>query len=162
MLLQFVPSARGSLPQIAQGTMANSGFRHLQGQNTSLNGLNAYVGVYQGQMQGLGNVVTMAAHVVHGRNVYVFAGLAPANQFEGVQSEFTSSIRSFRQLSASEAASIRPNRVDLHTVRGGETWQSIAERSGGLVKPATLAIMNNYEPGQRPRAGDRIRIVVAG
>jgi predicted Zn-dependent protease len=113
-------------------------------------------------MEGLGNVVTVAAHIVHGRNVYMFAGLAPPNQFQAVQSQFAASIRSFRELSRSQAASIRPNRVDVYTVRAGETWQAISERGGGLVKPATLAIMNNYEPNQPPRAGDRIKIVVEG
>lgn len=162
MLLQLVPNARGSLQQIAQATMANAGFRQLQGERASLNGLDAYVGTYQGTVQGIGNVVTIAAHVVHDRNVYMFAGLAPPNQFQAVQQQFTASIRSFRELSASEAASIRPNRIDLYTVRGGETWESIAERSGGLVKPSTLAIMNNYELKQQPRSGDRIRIVVEG
>jgi predicted Zn-dependent protease len=88
--------------------------------------------------------------------------LPPANQFNGAQNQFLSSIRSFRQLSQQEASNIRPNRIDLYTVRGGETWQSIAGRSGGLVKPDTLAIMNNYDPNQPPRAGDRIRIVVSG
>ena len=57
---------------------------------------------------------------------------------------------------------MRPNRVDIYTVRNGETWQSIAQRSGGVVKPSTLAIMNDYEPNQPPRAGDRIKIVVEG
>ncbi len=162
MLLQFVPNARGSVQQIAQATMANAGFRQLQGERANLNGLDAYVGTYQGNLQGIGAVVTIAAHVVHDRNVYMFAGLAPPNQFQGVQQQFISSIRSFRELSASEAASIRPNRIDLYTVRGGETWESIAERSGGAVKPSTLAIMNNYEPNQQPRPGDRIRMVVQG
>jgi hypothetical protein len=52
--------------------MANAGCQ-LQGERASLNGLDAYVGTYQGAMQGLGNVVTMAAHIVHNRNVYMFA-----------------------------------------------------------------------------------------
>jgi predicted Zn-dependent protease len=113
-------------------------------------------------MQGLGNVVTLAAHVAHDRNVYLLAGIAPANQFDAARREFTTSIRSFRALSQSEAAAIRPNRVDLYTVRGNETWQSLAQRTGGLVKPTTLAIMNDYEPNQPPRAGDRIKVVVEG
>lgn len=162
MLLQLVPNASGSVQQIAQGSMANAGFQQLQGERARINGLDAYVGTYQGNLQGLGNAVTVAAHVVHGRNVYLFAGLAPANQFQGAQRAFVSSIQSFRQLTQAEAAGIKPNRVDVYTVRGGETWQAIAERSGGLVKPATLAIMNNYEPNQQPRAGDRIKIVVEG
>ena len=162
MLLQLVPNASGSIQQTAQATMANAGFTQLEGERTTLNGLDAYVGTYQGNMQGLGAVVTVAAHIVHNRNVYLLAGLAPPNQFRSAQAEFASAIRSFRELSASQAASIRPNRIDIHTVRGGETWASIAERSGGLVKPDTLAIMNNYEPKQQPKSGDRIKVVVAG
>ena len=162
MLLQLVPNPKGSIEQIAQTTMANAGFKQMEGERANLNGLDAYVGTYQGAMEGLGNVVTVAAHIVHNRNVYLVAGLAPPNQFQGVQADFANAIRSFRELSASQAANIRPNRVDVYTVRGGDTWASIAERSGGLIKPDTLAIMNNYEPKQPPKTGDRIRIVVAG
>ena len=162
MLLQLVPNARGSVQQIAQASMASAGFQQVQGQRSNLNGLDAYLGVYQGQLEGLGNAGTVAAHIVHGGNVYMFAGLAPANQFNAVQNQFLSSIRSFRELSQREAADVRPNRVDFYNVRPGDTWQSIAQRSGGHVKPATLAIMNNYEPNQQPRNGDRIRIVVEG
>ena len=74
---------------------------------------------------------------------------------------FAASIESFRQLSAAEAAAIRPNRVDLYPVRSNDTWLGLAERNGGAVKPTTLAIMNDYDPGQPPRAGDRIKVVVA-
>ena len=162
MLLELVPNASGSLEQVAQVTMANAGFRQLTGERARVNGLDAYVGTYQGQLEGLGNVGTLAAHIVHGRNVYFFAGLAPANQFRSAQQHFEQSIRSFRSLTAEEAENIRPNRVDLYTVRAGDTWQSIAERSGGVIKPATLAIMNNYGPSQQPRAGDRIKVVVEG
>lgn len=162
MLLQLVPQASGSIEQIARGTMANAGFRQLNGEPARVNGLNAYVGTYQGQMEGLGNVVTLAAHIVHGRNVYVFAGLAPANEYESTERQFAQSIRSFRELSNQEAASIRPNMVDLYTVRQGDTWESLARRGGAGVKASTLAIMNNSEPGQPPRVGDRIKIVVQG
>jgi predicted Zn-dependent protease len=162
MLLQLVPNPSGSIEQVARGTMANAGFQQLNGERAKVNGLDAYVGTYQGQMQGLGNVVTLAAHIVHDRTVYLFAGLAPANQFESVQRPVAQSIRSFRELSREEAENIRPSRVDLYTVRQGDTWQAIAERTGGAIKASTLAIMNNYEPNQQPRAGDRIKVVVEG
>ena len=162
MVLQLVPNPSGSIQQVAQGSMANAGFRQMEGERATLNGLDAYVGTYQGAMQGLGNVLTVAAHVVLDRNVYLVAGIAPANQFQGVQSQFANSIRSFRELSRSQAENIRPNRVDLYTVRGGDTWDALAKRNGGLVSAATLAIMNNYEPNQPPRTGDRIKIVVEG
>ena len=162
LLMQFVPNAQGSIQQIAQGSMTQAGFQPLQGERAQINGLDAYVGTYQGNMQGLGNTGVLAAHIVQGNRVYLLAGLAPANQFNAAQQPFAQSIRSFRQLSASEAANIKPHRVDVYTVRSGDTWASIAERGGGLVKPATLAIMNDYEPNQAPRPGDRIRIVIEG
>lgn len=163
MLLQLVQNPQGSIGQIAQAGMANAGFRQLNGEEARINGMDAYVGTYQGAMEGLGNVVVMAAHVVHERSVYLFAGLAPPNEFESVQRQFEQSIRSFRSLSREEAAGIRPNRVDVYTVRNGDTWQSIAARSGdGALKPSTLAIMNNYDPSQQPRPGDRLKVVVTG
>ncbi|MGH8638876.1 MAG: LysM peptidoglycan-binding domain-containing protein, partial [Burkholderiales bacterium] len=117
-----------------------------------------------GQMQGLGSVVTLAAHIVHDRNVFLCAGLAPPSAFQSVERQFGESIRSFRELSRQDAANIRPNRVDLYTVRSGDTWESIAKRMGEAagIKASTLAIMNNYEPSQAPRVGDRIKIVVEG
>ena len=163
MLLQLVQKPSGSVDQIAQQGMANAGFQQVNGEPTKINGMDAYVGTYQGAMQGLGNVVVMAAHVVHERNVYVLAGLAPPNEFQSVQRQFELGIRSFRGLSREEAAGIRPNRVDIYTVRTGDTWQSIAQRTGeGTPKPTTLAIMNNYEPTQPPRTGDRVKVVVTG
>ena len=126
--------------------------------------MDAYVGTYQGNLEGLGNVVTTRrAHRARAATCTSSRGLAPPNQFERAQREFSASIRSFQELSREEAADIRPNRIDLYTVRSGDTWQSIAQRTGeGTLKPSTLAIMNDYEPSQQPRAGDRIKVVVAG
>lgn len=162
LILQLVPNARGSLEQVARTSMANAGFRQLSGQRGDINGLDAYIGTYQGAVQGLGNVGTLAAHILHNDRVYLLAGLAPANAYEHARQGFTRTLQSFRPLSASEAAQIRPNRVDLITVRGGETWEGIAERTGSVVKPSTLAIMNKYDPNQPPRPGDRIKVVVEG
>ena len=163
MLLQLVENPSGSVDQIARTGMANAGFRQLNGRSSNINGLDAYVGTYQGALEGLGNVVVTAAHVVHERSVYVLAGLAPPNEFQRVQEQITASIQSFRSLTRTEAAAIKPNRIDLYTVRAGDTWASIAQRIGdGTVKPATLAIMNNFEPGQSPRPGDRVKVVIEG
>ena len=162
MLLQLVPNPRGPVDQLAQVGMANAGFRQLNGQPAKINGADAYVGTYEGNLQGLGSVAVVAAHIVHDRNVFVLAGLAPPRDLAGVGAEFQSSIGSFRGLTAREAAAIEPNRIDIYTVRASDTWQSIAERTGGIVTPDTLAIMNNTDPGQQPAAGERVKVVVAG
>jgi predicted Zn-dependent protease len=163
LLLQLIAQPRGSVQQVAQASMANAGWRQVSGQRANVNGLDAYVGTYQGRMQGLGNVGTLVAHIVHDQKVFVLAGLSPANRFRGAAQQFEQAIQSFRPLTRSEAENIRPNRVDLYTVRPNDTWTSIAERAtDGTIKPSTLAIMNDHDPSEPPRPGDRVKIVVEG
>jgi predicted Zn-dependent protease len=162
VLLQLVPQAQGTLQQIAIGSMQNAGFRAVEGDTERVNGLDAFVGTYQGNMQGLGNTVMRAAHIAHERNVYLVAGLAPREIFNDFANALSRSVESFRPLSRQEAANIRPNRVDLYTVRPGDSWQEIAARFDNMLKPATLAIMNGFDPGQPPSAGTRVKVVVAG
>jgi predicted Zn-dependent protease len=163
MLLEGVENPQGrNIQEIALNDMAKAGFRSVEGSRTTINGLEAFVGVYQGQMEGLGAVTTRIAHILHGGDVYLVAGIVAPNTFQQADNAFSTSIRSFRALSAAEAENIRPDRVDLYVVRAGDTWQSIAERSGGAIKAATLAVMNNATPASQPQVGARIKIVVRG
>jgi predicted Zn-dependent protease len=163
VLLQIVQEPQGrNIEEIAQRSMSGAGFTRLDGSVTRLNGLPAYVGTYQGQMEGLGQVGLRTAHIQHGDRVYLLTGIAQANAFRQAEGTFNASIQSFRPLAAGEAADIRPNRVNLYTARSGDTWQAIAERTGGIVPPETLAVMNGYRVEQAPRAGDRLKIVVGG
>ncbi len=104
-----------------------------------------------------------AAHIEHDREIYLIAGVAPEEAYDGVEPRLTSSVRSFRPLARDEAEGIRPNRLDLYTARAGDTWASIAEKLGqGVVKPSTLAIMNGRPPSDPPREGERLKVVVPG
>jgi predicted Zn-dependent protease len=163
MLLQGVQKPVGrNIQEIALNDMNQSGFRALEGGRTTINGLDAFVGVYQGEMQELGPVGMRVAHIQHGRDVYVVAGIVAPNAFRQADNAFSASIRSFRPLSAAEAENIRPDRVDLYVVRAGDTWQSIAERSGGAIRPGALAVMNKAAANSQPQPGARIKIVVRG
>jgi predicted Zn-dependent protease len=163
MLLQGVAKPQGStVRDVALSHMQAAGFRPVSGDGTTINGLEAFVGVYQGQIEGLGEVTSRAAHIAHGDAYYLIAGLVPPAAFEQTDGTFTTSIRSFRPLTAAEAQAIRPSRVDFYTVRAGDTWESIAERSGGAIRPSTLAVMNQSATDAAPRVGARIKIVVAG
>jgi predicted Zn-dependent protease len=164
LLLQLVERPTGrDIEDIALRSMQNAGFRTVRGGRTNINGLDAYLGTYEGTLQNLGRVGVRAAHIVHDRNVYMVAGLAPAQIFNRSEEELSASVRSFRPLTAAQAERIRPNRIDLYTARAGDTWESIAERQArGLIKPSTLAIMNGHEVDRQPRAGERLKIVVAG
>jgi hypothetical protein len=102
MLLQAVSKPqRQTARDVALSHMQAAGFRSQSGDRTTINGLDAFVGVYHGQIEGLGEVTSRAGHIAQGR-------------------------------------------------------------SGGAIRPSTLAVMNHTLPDAVPRAGTRIKIVVAG
>ena len=98
----------------------------IDGRLEQINGNEAYVGVYRGTARDVGRVQMRAAHVALGRQLYVVAGFAPEKEFELVDRDVLPSLRTFRALSQTEAAGVRPNKIDFYTVRAGDSWQSIA------------------------------------
>ena len=151
------------LGDIAVAAMTKSGYKVVDGQVERVNGLDAYIGTYRGEVKGMGKVLMRAAHISLGRQVFVVAGLAAAAEFPLVDRDLMAAVRSFRELSRDEASRIHPNRLDFYVVRQGDSWQSIATRQGkNMVSAATLAIMNDHEVSVQPRAGDRVKIVVEG
>jgi predicted Zn-dependent protease len=148
---------------VALDAMRRAGYTLIDGSLVKLGGADAHVGVYRGQVSGVGKVRMRAAHIGIGRQVYVVAGFAPEAEFDQADRDFQPSINTFRQLSASEATQIRPNRLAFYTVKAGDSWQSIAQRAGkGITNASTLAIMNGHEVSDQPAAGDRVKIVVEG
>jgi predicted Zn-dependent protease len=163
MLLQHVDRPQGrSMEEVATRSMMAARFQRVSGQMISLNGAEAHVGVYQGQLEGLGAVTMRAAHIQNGRQVFLLGGFAPRASFPSVDRAIDFAIRSYRPLTQREADEVRPNRLDFHIVREGETWQSIASRGGGLIRANDLAIMNNHPVNEQPKIGARIKVVVAG
>lgn len=164
MLFRGADEARG--PSLADGArrhMRGLGFSLEDGAADDIDGLTSYVATYTGMASGLGKVRVRAAHVTLGRQVYLVAGVAPEAEFAAAEPEFDQALRSFRQLSSGEAAQLRPNRVALYTTRAGDSWQSIAQRAGGGLVPATrLALMNGYAVNVQPPAGVSLKIVVQG
>jgi predicted Zn-dependent protease len=163
MLLQGVSKPQGqTVREVALSHMQMAGLRNVSGDRTTINGLDAFLGVYEGMIEGLGNVTSRAAHIAHGGAYYLVAGLVAPAGFDQADRTFTPAIRSFRPLTAAEAEAIRPARIDFYTVRAGDTWASLAERSGGAIRGSTLAVMNHADPSTEPRVGTRIRIVLPG
>jgi predicted Zn-dependent protease len=164
MILQQVEQPRGQrIEQVAVDAMRRAGYSMLDGSRESLGGLDAYIGLYRGSLNGVGRVTLRAAHVAMGRDVYVIAGFAPEGEFERVNRDIEPALQSFRELSASEAAQVRPNRLSFYTVQQGDSWQSIAQDAGrGFTNAATLAIMNGYEVSVQPVPGERVKVVIEG
>lgn len=165
MLLDLVQQPSGSnIQDVALADMRRAGFRAVEGGPTTINGLQAFIGTFQGSMQSLGPIVARVAYVPVNRTVFRVAGLVPegATGREQAMELFPPSLRSVRELSVREAQEVRPNRIDLYTVRAGDTWQSIAQGpSKGNITAAKLAIMNSVSVNEQPQPGDRIKIVVS-
>jgi predicted Zn-dependent protease len=152
-----------SIEDVALGSMERAGLRPINGRQTVINGVDSFVGTYQGSLQGAGRVMVRAAHIKHEQNVFLIAGIAPPDSFDRTDPSFETSINSFRPLTRAEAEAIRPNTITLYTARAGDTWEAIAERVGkNIVKPTTLAIMNGHAVRDQPKPGERLKIVVAG
>jgi predicted Zn-dependent protease len=164
MLFRAADEARGaSLSEGARRHMRGLGFALEQGDIEQVDGLPAYVATYTGKAKTLGKVRVRAAHVAVGRQVYLVAAVAPEVDFAVVAAEFAAALRSFRQLSSAEAAQVRPNHVTLYTARAGDSWQSIAQRAGGGLVPASLlAAMNGYAVNVQPPIAATLKIVVPG
>jgi predicted Zn-dependent protease len=163
MILQLVEQPRGrDIEDVALNSMNAAGFRGVQGERASIDGLDAFIGVYQGQAEGLGAVGVRAGHIAYDGKIYLVAGLVEIDAFQQVDGAFVSTIRSFRRLAASEAEAIRPDRLDFYVVRQGDTWASIAEKFGSIIKPETLAVMNKSTIAMPPQTGSRIKVAVSG
>ena len=132
MLLQMVTKPQGQ-QHSGRGARPHAGRRlpHVEGERTTINGLEAFIGLYQGQIQGLGDVASRAAHIAHDGKVL------HARRPRRRRPVSTGRRRVSRQhplvpaVDGRRGDSIRPNRVDLYVVRAGDTWASLAERSGG-------------------------------
>lgn len=162
VFLQLVPQAQGrSLQDVAAADLGQTGLQLVEGGETRVNGLPAFIGTFRGQMQDMGDVVLRAAWISHGNQVFRLAGLAPANAYRQLQPVVDQSVRSFQPLSAGEAERIRPNVLELYTATAGDSWESIAAGAGrGTVPAATLAVLNGFAVQERPQAGDRLKVVV--
>lgn len=162
MALQPLRRAQGTtIEDIALLSMQRAGFRALDGGRTTINGLDAFLGTYQGTLRDTGRVRLRAAHVLHDRSVYLVAGVAPADVFDRVEPGFSQSVRSFRSMTPAEAEQVHPNRIAFYTARPRDSWQSIAEHEGhALAKATTLAIMDGHAISEQPRTGERLKIVV--
>ena len=164
IVLQLGENLSGqNLEEVAENGMQSAGYRIRSGNRITVNGLEAFWGLYESQVGNSGLVFAHVAHIRVGNSVYVFGGFGPSEEFKDEERNIQASIRSFRRLSKDEADDIRPNEVALYDVKSGDTWQVIAQRDGEeIVLASTLAIMNGYAVNEQPLPGNQIKVVVPG
>jgi predicted Zn-dependent protease len=105
-------------------------------------------------------VARLVAIRAEGGRIYRFTGLADPRDARGLDAALAAAA-SFRGLSAAEARAERPWRVRVVTVKPGETSASLAAAMPfDRLAVERFRVLNGLAPGQEPRAGDRVKIVV--
>lgn len=125
---------------------------------TTINGLESVVLPARAQLNsGGGADVTVAAYALGQNAAYHFVTVAPAGQGRA----FDPLIGSFRRLSEREAASISTRRIDVVTVRPGETSDSLAQRMAvDDLRLERFLLLNNLRGGEPLRAGRKVKLIV--
>jgi predicted Zn-dependent protease len=136
------------------------GSPNVEVRRTQVGGMNAgYASVRASS--GRSNVdLGVFAYQMDGGRYFHFVTIVPAGQGLG---PFTSLVQSFRRLNATEAAAIRPRRIDVVTVGARDSVQTLAARMAYPdYKVERFRVLNAMGANDAVRAGQKVKIVVAG
>ncbi len=126
-------------------------------QRTTVNGIPAYYTTVRANSQSGQVDVTVFAYEFSRSSAFHFVTLAKA----GGSGTFNSMFGSLRRLSASEAAAIRPRRVDVVTVKSGDSVASLARRMAyGKYQSERFQVLNRLASNSRLTPGQKVKLVV--
>jgi predicted Zn-dependent protease len=92
--------------------------------------------------------------------IYRFLFLTPPDQTAGFNEAFRRTTFSFRRLSDGEAASLKPRRVRIVTVRPGDSVRSLARRMAfDDFQVERFRVLNGLDPGATLAPGRRVKII---
>lgn len=98
--------------------------------------------------------------IQRGKEVYRFIYATKTKTAE-IDHGFGDSIRTFRRLALSEAASAKPLRLKILTVAPGDTVERLASRMALIDRQVErFRILNGLNPGEQVKPGERVKIVV--
>ena len=128
-------------------------------QRTTSNGIPAAYGTARVN-SGNGQVdVAVFAYEFAPDRAYHFQAIAPA----GRMGTFTPMFNSMRRVTASEAANVVPRRLEVVTVRSGDTVQSLSRRMAYTNgQEARFRVLNSLDSNAQLRAGQKVKLVVRG
>ena len=103
--------------------------------------------------------LTVVAYEFDANTAYYFAFLTPANANDS--SIINSVTQSFRKLSNSEAAALRPRFVEVVTVGRGDTVASLSRRMAfDNLQEQRFRVLNDLERGGEVTPGQKVKIIV--
>ncbi len=125
-------------------------------QNTSVNGIPAAYATARMNSNGRQVDVTVFAYEFSKSSAFHFATIAPAGR-GGV---FSSMYQSVGRLSTAEAQAIKPRKIDVVTVRSGDTVSSLSSRMAFTdIQQDRFLVLNRLRAGDPLRVGQKVKIV---
>lgn len=128
-------------------------------QRTTVNGIPAAYGTARvNSSNGQVDVAVFAYEFAPDR-AYHFQAITAA----GRMGTFTPMFNSMRRVTASEASNVIPRRLEVVTVRSGDTVQSLASRMAYTSgQEARFRVLNSLDGNAQLRAGQKVKLVVRG
>jgi predicted Zn-dependent protease len=128
-------------------------------ERTTINGLPAARASAQVTGQSGVTVITVYAYEFAQDQAFHFLTLTPAAS----SSAFNSLYQSIRRLSPQEAAAVKPRRIDVVTVKSGDTIEKFAARMAyDSFKTERFTVLNALKAGAPLKPGQKVKIVVYG
>ena len=105
----------------------------------------------------------LAAYRTPDRSIYRLVFLTPPDRTRALSAEFRRTLRSFRVLTAGEAARLKPHRLRIVTVGDRDSVRSLAHRQPFAdYRVERFAVLNGISPGASLRPGTNLKLVVEG
>ncbi|WP_417613581.1 M48 family metalloprotease [Parasphingorhabdus sp.] len=125
-------------------------------QRTTVNGLPAFYAIARVDSNNGPVDVTVFAYEFSKSSAFHFAAIAPA----GSAAVFSPMYQSMSRLSASQAASIKPRKVDVVTVKSGDTISSLSSRMAYTsYQQDRFLVLNRLNANDVLRAGQKVKII---
>ena len=129
-------------------------------QRTQVNGIDAAYASASANTQSGQVDVTIFAYAFDASHAYHFIIIAPTGAGIG---PFASLTQSVRRMTAAEAAAVKPRKIQVLTVRSGDTVESLSARMAYTsLKTERFLTLNALPAGTALRPGQRVKIVVYG
>ena len=126
-------------------------------QRTTINGIPAAYSTARANTQSGQVDVTVLAYETGPSQAFHFLMLAPAGQGVG---PFNGMVQSFKRISAQEAAVIKPRKIQVVTVKSGDTIASLsAKMAYDSYKQERFLTLNALNSGTSPTAGQKVKLV---
>jgi predicted Zn-dependent protease len=160
-VFQLTLARGGSADEAARAFFQDNGLRAVDARRTGLNGLQAVAGGFEG-VSGQTRISGAAVFVEHEGRVYQIVGYAGAWDWPRYRSLLSGALGSFSPLRERWALEAQPRRVAIVTLERDMTLAEFTRRYPSTVPDATVALINQVEPGGTLAAGRLAKRVVGG